>query len=131
MLSDFTDCHRWFYWMLGAYCIAGKIREFGESSMIRQTKPSKLVLIINNLLADLLIHWTFSPNAQKESIRQTFPIDGTLLKIICMIVFWISCIYVCLFKTFRYIHFHDFILVNTAKSLSNESIQYSWLSYIM
>ena len=37
----------------------GKFGKFGESSVIRQTKPSKLVLTINNLLADLLIRQTF------------------------------------------------------------------------
>ena len=41
------------------YHIAGKFGEFGKSSMIRQTKPSKLVLTINNLLADPLIRQTF------------------------------------------------------------------------
>ena len=33
----------------------GKFGEFGES-VIRQSKPSKLVFTINNLLADLIIH---------------------------------------------------------------------------
>ena len=37
------------------YHIVGKFGEFGESSVIRQTKSSKLVLTIDNLLADLLI----------------------------------------------------------------------------
>ena len=37
----------------------GNTGEFGESSMIRRTKPLKLVLIINNLLVDLLICQTF------------------------------------------------------------------------
>ena len=32
-----------------------RVGEFGESSVICQTKTSKLVLIINSLLADLLI----------------------------------------------------------------------------
>ena len=36
-------------------------------------KPSKLVLLINNLLADLLIHQTFFRQMLEESIRQTFP----------------------------------------------------------
>ena len=36
-----------------------KFGEFGKSSMIHQTEPSKLVLTINNLLADLLICQTF------------------------------------------------------------------------
>ena len=35
--------------------VGRKVGEFGESSVICQTKTSKLVLIINNLLADLLI----------------------------------------------------------------------------
>ena len=34
------------------YCIAGKFGEFGELSVLHQIK---LVLTINNLLADLLI----------------------------------------------------------------------------
>ena len=41
------------------YRIAGifgtKLDEFGESSVICQTKPSKLVVTINNLLANLFI----------------------------------------------------------------------------
>lgn len=32
---------------------AGKFGEFGRSSVVCQTKPFKLVLIINNILADL------------------------------------------------------------------------------
>ena len=36
--------------------IAGRFGEFGESSVICQTKTIQLVLTINNLLADLLIH---------------------------------------------------------------------------
>ena len=36
-----------------------KFGEFSESSVIHQTKLSKLVLTINNLLADLLIRQTF------------------------------------------------------------------------
>ena len=39
-------------------------------------KPSKLVLTINNLLADLLIFQTFFRQILKESIRQTFPLYG-------------------------------------------------------
>ena len=37
----------------------GKFGEFGELSAIHQTKTIRLVLQINNLLADLLIHQTF------------------------------------------------------------------------
>ena len=37
----------------------GNVGEFGESSVIHQTKPSKLVLTINNLLVNLLIRQTF------------------------------------------------------------------------
>ena len=45
--------------MWSIYCIVVKFGEFGELSTIRQTKSSKLVHTINNLLADLLIHQTF------------------------------------------------------------------------
>ena len=48
-----------------------KFGKFGESSMIRQNKPSKLVPTINNLWADLLIHQTF---LTKCFIYQTFPL---------------------------------------------------------
>ena len=42
------------------YRIAGKFGEFGESSTICQTKTIQIgTYIINNLLADLLIHQTF------------------------------------------------------------------------
>ena len=37
----------------------GKFGEFDESFMIRQLKPPKLVVTINNLLANLLIRQTF------------------------------------------------------------------------
>ena len=43
-------------WCNMLYHIAGKFGEFGESSLIRQ---SKLVLTIKNLLANLLIRQTF------------------------------------------------------------------------
>ena len=49
------------------YHIAGKFGEFGEPSMIRQTKSCKLVLTIDNLLADLLICQTFFRQALKKS----------------------------------------------------------------
>ena len=64
------------------YRIAGKVSggmfgEFGESSVIRQTKTIQLsILTIYDLLADLLIHQTILPNPQKESIRQTLPLYG-------------------------------------------------------
>ena len=48
------------------YCIVGK---FGESFMSRQTKPSKLVLTINNLLADLFICQTFFRQMLKKSLN--------------------------------------------------------------
>ena len=48
--------------------------KFGESSMIYQTIPSKLVLTINNLLADLLIHQTFFAKCSKRINSQNFPI---------------------------------------------------------
>ena len=50
-----------------AYRIMEKFGKFHEPSMIRQTKPSKLVLTINNLLADLLIHQTYSHQMLKKS----------------------------------------------------------------
>ena len=40
------------------YILYRKKGKFGESSIIRQLKPSKLVITINNLLADLLIRQT-------------------------------------------------------------------------
>ena len=42
------------------YRIGGK---FGKSPVIAKLKSSKLVLTINNLLADLLICHTFLPDA--------------------------------------------------------------------
>ena len=62
----------------------GKFGEFGKSSVIRQTK-TKLVLEINNLLADLLICQTFfrlvlkKSQFAKLSLRQTFPLYGIIL----------------------------------------------------
>ena len=59
--------------------MGGKFGELGELSAIRQTK---LVLIINNLLADLLIHQTFfcqmlkMSQFAKLSPRQTFLLYG-------------------------------------------------------
>ena len=56
------------------------LAKFGESSMIRQTN---LVLTIDNLLADLLIHQTFfrqmleKSQFAKLSSRQTFPLYGS------------------------------------------------------
>ena len=64
------------------YRIAGKFGEFGKSFVIRQTKPSKLVLTINNLLADLLIRQTFfrqmleTSQFAKFSPHQTFLLYG-------------------------------------------------------
>ena len=49
------------------YCIAGKFDEFGESFVIHQTKTIKLILTINNLLADLLICQTFSCQMLEKS----------------------------------------------------------------
>ena len=67
------------------YCIAekfggGKFGKFGELSAICQTK---LVLTINNLLADLLIRQTLfcqmleTSQFAKHSPHQTFPLYGT------------------------------------------------------
>ena len=47
--------------------MVGRFGKFGESSVIRQTKSSKLVLTIDNLLADLLICQTFFRQALKKS----------------------------------------------------------------
>ena len=55
-----------------------KFGKFGESSVIHL---SKLVRTINNLLADLLILQTFfRQRLEKESIRQTFLLYGSLSK---------------------------------------------------
>ena len=60
----------------------GKFGEFGKLSAIRQIK---LVLTINNLLADLLIRHTFfhqmleTSQFTKLSPRQTFPLYGSQL----------------------------------------------------
>ena len=56
-LYKVTQCSKWTD--QHACRIEGKFGEFGKSFVIRQTKPSKLVLTINNLLADLLICQTF------------------------------------------------------------------------
>ena len=45
----------------------GKFDDFGELSVIHQTKTIRLVLTINNLLADLLIHQTFFCQRLKKS----------------------------------------------------------------
>ena len=51
----------------------GNVGEFGELSVIRQiTKQSKLVLIINNLLIDLLIRQTFFVKCLKQVNSPTF-----------------------------------------------------------
>ena len=57
------------------YHIVGKFgeEEFGESSMIHQTKPSKLALPINYLLAVLLICLTFFPKYSKRANSPYFP----------------------------------------------------------
>ena len=65
------------------YRISGKFGEFGVLSAIRQTK---LVLTINNLLVDLLIHQTFfrqmlkTSQFAKLSPHQIFPLYSTLLR---------------------------------------------------
>ena len=46
---------------------ARNVGEFGKSSVIHQTKTSKLVLIINNLLADQLICQIFFCQMLKTS----------------------------------------------------------------
>ena len=42
-----------------------KVWQIWRIAVIRQTNLTKLVLTINNLLADLLIRQIFLPNAQK------------------------------------------------------------------
>ena len=56
------------------YLIAGKFDKFGKSSMIHQTK---LVLTINNLLADQLICQTFP--------HQTFPLYSSQFEILYVV----------------------------------------------
>ena len=76
--------------ILAIYGIAGKFGggkfgEFGESSVICQTK---IIQISTNLLADLLIRQILFrqrlDNSQlaKLSLRQTFPLYGTLCNVI-------------------------------------------------
>ena len=55
-MASMGPVHRYF---CKTYHIVGKFGKFGESYMIRQLKSSKLVLTMNNLLADLLIRQTF------------------------------------------------------------------------
>ena len=43
-----------------------KLGKFGESPVIHQTKPSELVVTINNPLADLFICQTFSAKHLKR-----------------------------------------------------------------
>ena len=62
--------------------VGGKFGKFGESSMIRQNKPSKLVPTINNLWADLLIHQTFFTKCLKRVSLPNFP----LTKLSCYMV---------------------------------------------
>ena len=73
--------------MNALYCIAGKFGEFGGSIIFVKLKPSKLVLIINNLLVDLLIRQTFFRQMLEESQltklypRQTFLLYGSVIGI--------------------------------------------------
>ena len=65
----------------------GQLGKFGKLSTVRRLKPSKLVLIINNPLTDLLIHQTFfrqmleMSQFAKLSLRQTFPLYDTSVAI--------------------------------------------------
>ena len=67
--------------------------EFGKSSMICQTKPSILVLTINNLLADLLIHQIFfhqmleKSQFAKLSRCQTLSLYGSYNYVIIVIMY--------------------------------------------
>ena len=55
------------------YTYSGKGESLANHPWFAKLKPSKLVLTINNLLADLLICQTFFRQMLKESIHQTFP----------------------------------------------------------
>ena len=58
----------------------GKFGEFNESFMIHQTKPSILVLTINNLLTDVLIPQTFFHQMlQKSQFAKLYPCQTFLL----------------------------------------------------
>jgi len=53
--------------IIKSYCIAGKFGEFGESSLIRQTKTIQISTYNYNLLAESVhLPKFFSPNAQNE-----------------------------------------------------------------
>ena len=49
------------------------LANLANSSWFAKLKPSKLVLTINNLLCDLLIHQTFFCQMLEESVYQTCP----------------------------------------------------------
>ena len=51
----------------------GKFGKFSESSVICQTKPTKLLHTINNLLADLLIRQTYFTKCLKRANLPNFP----------------------------------------------------------
>ena len=61
----------------------GNVGKLGESSMIHQTKPSKLVLLINNLLADLLIRQTFFHQMLKTTRFTKLPPTKLSLYMVC------------------------------------------------
>ena len=75
--------------MFRNYCIAGKFGKFGKSSWFAKLKPYKVVVTIDNPLADLFICQTFSRQMlekskfAKHSPRQTF-----LLYQYCMLYKW-------------------------------------------
>ena len=59
------------------YRIAGKFGEFGESSVIRQTKTIQIFTYNYYLMAESIHSPNFaSPNAHNSEIRQTFPLYG-------------------------------------------------------
>ena len=77
-------------------------RKFGELSVIHQTKPSTLVVTINNPLADLSIRQTFfrqTPEKSKftkHSPRQTFSAIQYLLAVVIYTCAVNQGVYVCM-----------------------------------
>ena len=59
------------------YRVAGKFGEFGESSMICQTKIIQISLTINNFMVDLLIRQTFfSQMLEKSQFAKLFSLPN-------------------------------------------------------
>ena len=87
----------------------GKLGKFGKLSVIHQTKkPFKFVFTINNLLDDLLIRQTFSPNAQRKPNCQTpAKLSHYTTLIIMAHITHTTSIY---FTQFVYFNLHKYIL---------------------